>query len=471
MNWFVFWIVIYVVLLILLTLRYVKIKNIESYLINNRNTGTLQLVFTILATFVGGGVSMGLIAFGYESGLAAVAIGIAYVIGFFILSRYAGKMYKEGREFGLYSFPQYLKKKYRIKENDKSGQMFIGVVSLINIFIFFFLLAAQFVGMASLLEYSFGVGYELAAIISCIIVIFYTAMAGLSGVIITDFVQFIVIILLILFIFIPGVIDDTQWFARLQELPNSMVNGTSEGMIFLIAVPLFLSWSLLVRMDIWQRILAAKSETVARKVSLWSGIGMLPFYFIFPLVGMTVRLNYSLDNAKDATFYFMTDHVGGVFLGFAVVGLISALMSSGDSFLNVISVSVVKDFRKRIDFSAKREILFIRLAVVVFGSIAMLMALVFPDIVDLMVVGVSTIAIFVPATLVALKRDDASDYRNIAFISILTGFIVNISFFIWGVVAPEQFSAKSSFIPAFIVSVLIMLMGMLIKRPSRKHDK
>ena len=89
MNWFWFWIVIYLVLLIILTIRHVKAADLDTYLVNNRNTGTLLLVFTILATFVGGGTSIGLMAMGYESGLAAIGIGIAYVIGFFILARFA----------------------------------------------------------------------------------------------------------------------------------------------------------------------------------------------------------------------------------------------------------------------------------------------------------------------------------------------------------------------------------------------
>ena len=51
-------------------------------MVNNRNTSTIPLVATTLATFVGGGTSIGLMALGYESGFAAVGIGLAYIIGF-----------------------------------------------------------------------------------------------------------------------------------------------------------------------------------------------------------------------------------------------------------------------------------------------------------------------------------------------------------------------------------------------------
>ena len=88
MSWLIIWIIIYLLLIIYLTMRHVKSTDIENYLVNNRNTKTFPLVATTLATFVGGGTSIGLMAMGYESGFAAVGIGVAYVIGFFILSRF-----------------------------------------------------------------------------------------------------------------------------------------------------------------------------------------------------------------------------------------------------------------------------------------------------------------------------------------------------------------------------------------------
>jgi len=87
------------------------------------------------------------------------------------------------------------------------------------------------------------------------------------------------------------------------------------------------------------------------------------------------------------------------------------------------------------------------------------MALILPKIVDLMVVGIATIVIFVPITFLALIKDDVYKYRKIAVASIIAGFIVNLVFFIWGTLAPEQFQAKSSFIPAFVVTTIVLLTG------------
>jgi len=469
MAWIIFWIAVYLVIILFLSLRHVKAADIENYLVNNRKTETFPLVATTLATFVGGGTSMGLMAMGYESGFAAVGIGVAYVIGFFILSHFAAKMNETGRRELIYSFPQYLNKKYTRSDDPKFARLFSSAVSGTNVFIFFFLLAAQFVGMAALLKFAFTIDYIPAAIIACIVVIGYTAIAGLSGVIITDMIQFIIIVFMIIAIFIPGIYSDSQGLSRLSELPANMLNGTFYGWAFLIALPLFLSPSVLIRMDLWQRILAAKDGKTAKRVSIISGLGMLPFYIIFPLVGMTLRVILGdTIHPNDVTYLFIERHSNDFILGFAVVGLMSALMSSGDSFLNLVSISAVRDFagwRKKSFLQDKKHVYRqIRIATVVFGLTALAMALVLPKIVDLMVVGIATIVIFVPVTFLALIKDDVYKYRIAAIYSIISGFTVNLFFFVYGTVAPGQFQAKSSFIPAFIVASVVLLIGIKIKK-------
>ncbi len=93
----------------------------------------------------------------------------------------------------------------------------------------------------------------------------------------------------------------------------------------------------------------------------------------------------------------------------------------------------------------------------------MILALVFPYIVDLMVIGLATIVIFAPITLLALSIKDAWKYRKLALASIVSGFVVNLGFFIAGLLSPENIEIKASFIPAFIVASLVLLLGVIIK--------
>lgn len=480
MNWLIFWIVLYLVLIIWLALRHLRTSDLDQYLVNNRQTKTLPLVFTMLATLVGGGTSIALMALGYESGFAAVAIGLGYVIGFMILIRFAGRIRTYGAKHNIYSFPHYLNHKFTSPDEQIFSRIFSSAVSGVNVFIFFFILCAQFVAMASLLKFSFELGYTTAAIISAIIIIVYTAIAGLSGVIITDSVQFIAIVIMIIVIFIPGILSDTDSLSRLSTLPDEMINGTQLGLGFLFGTMIFLPWSVLVRMDVWQRLLAAKSEKVAKRVSFWTGMGMLPFYFIFPLVGMAMKIvldhDLSTEESADVAYLFINRHSSGFIMAFSVVGLLSALMSSGDSFLNIISISAIKDFvgwrKKKEPVSKEKAHKMIRATTIVFGILALFTALVFPNIVDLMVVGISTITIFAPITLLALISKNAFTYRKAALASILTAFIINIALFSWGIAAPDQFQAKTSFVPAFIIGSLVLIIGVkMTKKETVKEIK
>ena len=467
MNWLIFWIAVYLIVIVWVALRHLRTSDLDQYLVNNRSTKSVLLVFTMLATLVGGGTSMGLMAMGYESGFAAVGIGVAYVIGFMIMMSYAGKIRDYGAKHNIYSYPHYLNHKYTSREEPGFSRVFSATVSGVNIFIFFFILCAQFVAMASLLKFSFGLGYTTAAIISALIIIFYTAIAGLSGVIITDSIQFIAIVIMIILIFIPGIVSDTEFFSRLDELPSTFLTGTYYGPVFLIGLFIFLSWSVLVRMDVWQRLLAAKDAKTARRVSFWSGMGMLPFYIIFPLVGMTMKIVMDHDltarESADVAYLFIDRHSTGFVMAFSVVGLLSALMSSGDSFLNIIAISAVKDFvgwgKKKGEVTKEKAHRMIRLMTIIFGVLALFISLEFPNIVDLMVVGISTITIFAPITLFALVSKNAYRFRKAALASILSAFVVNLVFFSLGVALPDQFEAKSSFIPAFLTAIVVLWIG------------
>lgn len=116
-------------------------------------------------------------------------------------------------------------------------------------------------------------------------------------------------------------------------------------MAFLVGLPLFIAPSVLVRMDIWQRILSARNEKAAVRMNYWSALGMLPFYVIFPLAGMAMRLKLGDGQlSEDMVYAFLERNTGPFAMGFAIVGLMAALMSSADSFLNVASISAVRDF-------------------------------------------------------------------------------------------------------------------------------
>ncbi|HRW22586.1 MAG TPA: hypothetical protein P5509_11495, partial [Bacteroidales bacterium] len=297
------------------------------------------------------------------------------------------------------------------------------------------------------------------------------ALAGLSGVIITDTIQFIVIVFIIAAVFIPGIITETDSFRTFSQLPKEFLNGTAEGLVFLIGLPILLSPSVLTRMDIWQRTLAANSSKTARKSAIICGISMLPFYIIFPLVGMVLRLNYGTDiDPNSATHLFLANNTGPVLLGVAIVGLLAALMSSADSFLNIVAMTAVRDFTgwKENNISNEAAFKWIRIAVIAFGMLALAMALFFADIVNLFVAGITLNIIFTPVTFLALIKKDVYKYKFASFYSILSGTIVIIILFTLGFATHNDSILKMAFIPATIIAGIVLLVGIQIQNRKKK---
>jgi Na+/proline symporter len=66
--------------------------------------------------------------------------------------------------------------------------------------------------------------------------------------------------------------------------------------------------------------------------------------------------------------------------------------------------------------------------------------------------------------LFSLVKKEVYPYRRAALWSILTGFVVNVLLFVWGVLLPEQFEPKNSFVPAFVVATLVLAGGVLMKK-------
>ena len=201
---------------------------------------------------------------------------------------------------------------------------------------------------------------------------------------------------------------------------------------------------------------------------------MLPFYIIFPLVGMALRVDFGADiDPNHATHLFLENNTNAIFLGFAVVGLLAALMSSADSFLNIVAMTAVRDFSswKEENLSKEKTFKRVRLAVVVFGAAALGMALYMADIVELFIAGITLNIIFTPITLLALIKKDVYKYKFAAFASVLSGVIVIAALFIYGFVSKDSVILKIAFVPATIVATIAMFVGIWIGKLKRIKQK
>ncbi len=223
-------------------------------------------------------------------------------------------------------------------------------------------------------------------IIVGIIMIAYSFLGGQMTVIVTDFVQAVILGIAVIFLFIltyQVVITDFGSFgAFLSKLPEDFLNPVREPYgwsyliftVFLITLLTYnASWSLV------QKYNTVRSEKDARKMVYLIATLMFiaPPIFFFP--GIAARLIIpNLENAKEVYAAISLKILPVGMMGFILVALLSATMSTLGSEFNTLSGIITRDYyKKRInpDISEKKEVVIGRIATVIIGMITILLAI------------------------------------------------------------------------------------------------
>ena len=250
-------------------------------------------------------------------------------------------------------------------------------------------------------------------LIACSVTLVYSTLGGLKGVLLTDFVQFIIamtgsIWATIYLVNLPEVNGIENLISHpLVESKTSFFPDFSEPQLFvpLLVIPLAVQW-----WSVWypgaepggggyivQRMLAAKNQNHATKATLfftifhyavrpWPWIIMgLASIILFPDLNSLAKAFPHLDESfvkNDLAYAAMLKYLQPGLLGLVVTSLIAAFMSTISTHLNWGSSYVVNDFYTRFiapKASAKKQVLIGRLSTVLMMVAAALLALILEE--------------------------------------------------------------------------------------------
>ncbi len=432
---------------------------------SHRNRGSFShIVFTLLGTLVGGWMFFGLSAIGYEAGIVGYFIGLGYAIGLVILALCSKRIKGAADKHRCDTIDDLIGARY-----GKTAQT---ITTLINMVVFLAILAAQFVAMSGFLLVFTDIQSQLAFYVAAVVVIVYTAASGFKGVLFTDFWQFVILSISAICIFCLLTVKRDP--AEISALDPTYFKGTGYGVGFLVGVVVLFPLSLLCRSDMWQRISCAKDHRVARNAFLVTAPLILIFYVLLTTIGIYARAALGPEQRGDiAGFIHFLNVVRSsafpawatqVFLSTMALGVFAALLSTADSYINIVAISVSKlfirtqwkDFEQEASAdqpsSNERSILrSTRVLAVIFGILAVVLAKTIPDIVDLIVGGISVLFVLLPAVLVGLfaKKERHRSVPTIA--SLLTGLASFIYFFC------TLANPKIAFIPATLVALIVYI--------------
>lgn len=433
-------------LLVMLIIGFVvgKRENLEGYLVNNRRTKTVLLIFTIVSTSVGMGVFLGISSEAYKTGISyGLTVMIASVLSLLLVAYFAPRIKHFGDKHKAHTLGDWFAVRYSNK-----NRLLVSIIILIS---YFFLAALQFVGIAGLINVISGLDFTIALVAASLITIIYTTAAGIKSDFYTDAVQFAIMVFTLFLVLLPLSLIKSGGLSFFNSLPASHFNPFAFGGIsfflggIVLGAPL-----LLVSMEIWQRIYAATTEREAKRVYRWSALLLVIFFIPAILLGLIAFKTVPGINPDFALFELMKQALPAGLLGLGVAGILAAAMSTIDSIILVGSATILKDIHKTFinpNLTEKQMLRLGRSYTFFYGLLGLIAAYLIPHIIKLQIISGSALLVLSPAAIGGFVWKKAT--AKASFWSILTGIIVTFSLY--------PLMPTLSFIPGTLVSLILFI--------------
>ncbi|WP_032138781.1 sodium:solute symporter family protein [Rickettsia tamurae] len=344
--------------------------NVESKAKNSK----LLLIATIFASSVGGATTFGImekafLGHEYYAYALILTIPIDILIAIYIVPLIA-------KHYGAESIGDIMSTYY-----GNIGR-FIGGVSSVIVSVGF--LAAQISVSGYIFQYILEINYVNGVILSYSIVLIYTTIGGLQSIVFTNLLQFLAMIIAIPTITFISLnkVNFVDFIGSLSSTNFDQSNLLS----YTIAAALSFSVMNLYPTFI-QRALINKNPTQTTKAIYAKSAIYFFFLICITLNGLIAYKLYPNQPSNLVLPYLINQIIPTLIQGIVMSGLLAAVMSTADSDLNVTSIALVKDIINPI-LKVKNQqklLLIARIINVIIGSFAIIVALKFSNVIDLVV--------------------------------------------------------------------------------------
>ena len=465
-----------------------------DFYLGGRKLGPLVTAMSAEASDMSSWLLMGLPGLAYLTGVADAgwtAIGLA--IGTYLNWRIVAKRIRRYTHVAGNSItlPSFFSNRYR---DEKKILQSIGAIFIVIFFIPY--TASGFAACGKLFSSLFGINYQVAMVISALIIVGYTTLGGFLAASTTDFIQSIImsIALVIVFIFginvaggVSAVVENAQSLPGYLTMHTTYdpVSGTEQPYP-IISIVSMIAWGLgyFGMPHILLRFMAIEDEEklkLSRRVATGWVVISLAVAVLIGIIGLAMTAAgelIPLEGSASETIIvkiadLMSQHgvLPALLAGTSLAGILASTMSTADSQLRAASSSVssdlLGDFLKK--KTGKKGSMFAdRMTLLIIALVAVFLARdptssVF-NIVSFAWAGFG--AVFGPVVLFALfwKR---SNWQGALAGMISGGAMV----FIWKYLVRPLGGAWDIYelLPAFLVScAAIVLVSLLTKAPSKE---
>lgn len=322
--------------------RYVE--NLAGYMVAGRKVKASLGIATFVATELGTVTYVYYGELGYVAGFSGFIIGILSMIGYVMVGR-TGFIIEGLRRLRVMTIPEFYELRYSRRVRFLGGIiLFLGGVLNMGIFL-------KFDGIFLTEVMGFGPG-ALAVVMTVmiLIVVSYTILGGMFSIVITDFMQFVVlafgmlvatiaVLMHVDMVSISTVVSTTMGAGGVDPFANPRFGWTFVLWIFVCSVAAGALWQ-----PGTSKALASESPAVAKKVFFWTGLtfagrAMIPMFWG---VAALAFFGPGLPSAA-AMPRLLGAVVPAGFLGLLVAGMLAASMSTYSAYLLAWSSVLARD--------------------------------------------------------------------------------------------------------------------------------
>lgn len=476
----------------------------ENYFLGGRTLGPWVTAMSAEASDMSGWLLMGLPGVAYWCGLSdaiwtAIGLGIGtYVNWLFVAKRLRRYSAVAGDAITV---PDFFSN--RFKENKKV----IMTIAALFILIFFTVYAAScFVTVGKLFSTLFGVKYQYMMVAGALFVVLYTILGGFLAESASDFMQAIVMVFVLVFVFIVGTSvaggisavlknakDIPGFFEFFGIAQPTVVDGVQQvseagkplfgeaGHYGFLTILSTLSWGLgyFGMPQVLLRFMAIrKSEeiTMSRRIAtVWCFVSL----FAAVSIGMIGRALYPSElltqSSAESIFILMaTKLLPALFAGIAMAGILAATISSSDSYLLIAASAFAKNIYQGVikKNANDQEVMVVsRVVLILISILGMIIALdetsVIFTVVSFAWAGFG--ATFGPIMLFSLFWKRTTRSGTIA--GMISG---GVMVFVWKLLLKPLGGIFGIYelLPAFIIScIVIVIVSLISEEPSEEIQK
>ncbi|MCB9210702.1 MAG: sodium:solute symporter family protein [Ignavibacteriales bacterium] len=324
------------------------IKGIDNFLVAGRSMGFHLGLLSLMCTEIGMITYVYYAELGYKAGLAALIVAFPPVIAYIFLGR-TGFIIKPLLEMKISTIPEFFSRKF-----SKGVRFYIGIIMAIGGILNF----GVFPGVeANFINIVTGIPKEyllLTMVVMLTLVLIYTVVGGMVSVIVTNYIQYILLSFGMLFITVFGILYvgwDNIVNSATTELGEKGINPFTPTILegeFGIG---FIVWQILLWIALlvgWQaismRLFSSKDSKIGQKIYTWSGLmflsrGIMPI--LWGVIALTA-IGKGIDSLEALPLLLVKIVPSGL-LGIIFAALLAASMSTYASYLLSWSSVVSQD--------------------------------------------------------------------------------------------------------------------------------